>query len=167
MLAELILMNKLSREAALQDVLLRRVGVCSEDLTRRFDTDPRRARLLLKSGNPLAWEDTSIPENRGAPEAKSLLSSAVRAEIRTLLDWQKQVDEDTLLRRSDACHECPHRGKAPRDLYITWAEKSIDLMAMTFVVFVAALFPRRSDGLPKGALPNLIETAGCRVGVNL
>jgi len=110
-------MAELNKNAALRHAIEMKTGRCSEELVTLSTVNPRRARLLMQSGDPLAWQESSkvntFTNQQDQPSDIKLLSGFMRSEIKRLVERQGVVEDDVLNDRLRGCESCPHLEKAP------------------------------------------------------
>jgi len=110
-------MAELTRKAALRHAIETKTGESSEELVNLSSVNPRRARLLIQSGDPSAWQgSTEVDEPfevRDKPSEVNILSRFMSSEIKRLVKGQGIVEEKVLSKRLKACESCPHLEKAP------------------------------------------------------
>ena len=108
-------MPELTYGAALRHATSRRYGDVSEDTIMELRKSSRRARLLLNSGDPDAWQKSGAIRSSLAPSPGKAALNFARAEIKRLISRQVAVDPRQASQRLAACRECPHSRTAPDD----------------------------------------------------
>ncbi|WP_319414328.1 hypothetical protein [uncultured Cohaesibacter sp.] len=110
-------MAELSQNAALRHAIEKKTGERSEELINLASVNSRRARLLMQSGNPSAWQEGAKVAELAGPQKKpsnmSILSGFIGSEVKRLVKGQEVVEENVLSKRLKACESCPHLEEAP------------------------------------------------------